>query len=1486
MGNSISSDVIKDGGSYKEWENINSKDYYNKKVDLKKLPKLNNLSNVLMHHDSYSFKGKLEDSQHFLDCFGNYETRSFNSASSVQGTIDEYFIMKKIYEKQITNDTKQTSTLLCLFESIKSQLIIHKKSFEIKNNKSNSNISNDSQLDCYELCIRNLADNGDTINNNCTSSYQIGLSSMKKVADNNNNNSKNFEKSNLNDLLISSSIGLSALAIESFANSPQYEGAVKEMFQILTAILIKSDENFDIKIVKNEQENGLFEFEINNKLKIIKGDAGLFHNISIDSPKFISYDKIIDISNKYLDKTLDDDQVEHGDLAISLLFSIHTVKRSLVGLIAVVQCLNNGTRKLLSSVETLFYKLIGNSDNSFNNLTGKEQAKLILNSLTRSCLLEQLSFVSAHSKTDCINAFSLLHDFIEAESVATLASTNLTGQSSDDVSYGSNNSLLVHDLLLILSRNIELFSIINADNDCDNIFSSGNEINKDIKPSIVGEWTGVATSLSSCEDSIPINVTIYSEDGGGIIEYSSLDMTSTLEMVMGDDKQCLYIENKVVSDQVRSKYKVAVQLHNGSLCYTSGKSVDHICCYHFQKGDSLWSCSTCQTDRSCVMCDSCYRDSNHIGHNVNQHISSGGGYCDCGDFSSISTTGCCSKHNCTDNKKNADNDYFAILDRISKSPKNSSKSSILSIKDFKSKIKTLLIGLLNQNFRKENIHASILSCLVKNIDFFIPDVTDQFKFWLKLLVENNINFIKVCESSSSSSSTIHPSSNSISGFIFCHSLFVKFNIDKEKLHELILTCMQQNNNTGFMSIYELFDNILLSYDCLYKFILDKNNKCNNLSKEIYNKMYEAIDSFIMLLYGIYLGYDDQDKSSLNIGTINMDFFKIHFKLTDSVLKQLNSLELYINTSTIDEVNEILKMELSNSYALSLSLTTIKTIIFYNFSDISNKLIIEISNRIDNLEVGVISLQQSIKTINGCNFSLDWLDLFINTIIQTKIVIMNYMISFKPPVITDVTIDNTTLGWLKCPLLSMKKSQNETIQDSDNDNTLNSSEMKELNDLGLNVGPVSSEDDKDLVINKILVGLSNKETLDDVNSLSRSLVNLAKKHVRCDQGNNINTMTYATCSALLWHFELSDEIYDLTSNNANKSIVPSKIFIDIWKLGYQKINEHLRNNSNNDENINNEEYNKIIQRSQLLLDFTPISYSSVDFNLGNWKVLSGELIRQSSSLKQKSNNSSNILSPKSSSNNLSNSFNLVAPSSPSREKTKAKNSISNSFGESIIDFILHGPDPTTIIKLLNLRDISGNLRIKGFSIGYDLYSRISFINESYDDNINGNKSGKLNFLENNMKIKPIENIYQWLPNQIALSYHKGIETYSEDGIHYLSNLNGISMEVKQDLCTIHKNMLELVILKARNVIKNFNINDTNQIITIMTTLSLLSQDYQAVDSGMLINLHIDEFILECFLLNVIEINKVSLKLMELIAFRCCTSRKSQQEFGNEIPGKIK
>lgn len=68
------------------------------------------------------------------------------------------------------------------------------------------------------------------------------------------------------------------------------------------------------------------------------------------------------------------------------------------------------------------------------------------------------------------------------------------------------------------------------------------------------------------------------------------------------------------------------------------------CGYVFKRGDIAWNCRTCQTDPTCVICDTCFHNSNHDGHEVYFHRTTPGGCCDCGDAEAWRIEGCCPLH--------------------------------------------------------------------------------------------------------------------------------------------------------------------------------------------------------------------------------------------------------------------------------------------------------------------------------------------------------------------------------------------------------------------------------------------------------------------------------------------------------------------------------------------------------------------------------------------------------------------------------------------------------------------------------------------------------------------------------------------------------------------------------------------------------------------------------------------------------------------------
>jgi hypothetical protein len=101
-------------------------------------------------------------------------------------------------------------------------------------------------------------------------------------------------------------------------------------------------------------------------------------------------------------------------------------------------------------------------------------------------------------------------------------------------------------------------------------------------------------------------------------------------------------ENETTVNVLRGLLQQAEANHVAS--DTMGGFRPRPCGYVFKRGDIAWNCRTCQTDSTCVICDNCFRHSNHDGHEVFFHRTTPGGCCDCGDAEAWKLEGCCDSH--------------------------------------------------------------------------------------------------------------------------------------------------------------------------------------------------------------------------------------------------------------------------------------------------------------------------------------------------------------------------------------------------------------------------------------------------------------------------------------------------------------------------------------------------------------------------------------------------------------------------------------------------------------------------------------------------------------------------------------------------------------------------------------------------------------------------------------------------------------------------
>jgi hypothetical protein len=81
---------------------------------------------------------------------------------------------------------------------------------------------------------------------------------------------------------------------------------------------------------------------------------------------------------------------------------------------------------------------------------------------------------------------------------------------------------------------------------------------------------------------------------------------------------------------------------------TGDQKRTNICGDIFKKGEGIYTCRDCGLDETCVMCTTCFKNSDHINHNTSFHYSYGsGGCCDCGDPEAWKTPCSCKIHAAT-----------------------------------------------------------------------------------------------------------------------------------------------------------------------------------------------------------------------------------------------------------------------------------------------------------------------------------------------------------------------------------------------------------------------------------------------------------------------------------------------------------------------------------------------------------------------------------------------------------------------------------------------------------------------------------------------------------------------------------------------------------------------------------------------------------------------------------------------------------------------
>lgn len=136
------------------------------------------------------------------------------------------------------------------------------------------------------------------------------------------------------------------------------------------------------------------------------------------------------------------------------------------------------------------------------------------------------------------------------------------------------------------------------------------------------------------------------------IIYDDIDLENENELSRTMQRACMWFQHVVCAEAIVKNLPVNTGwTESSSFCNSHIRAVtarepQRVCSRAFRAGDIVWNCKQCQMDSTCVLCQDCFRDSDHDGHDVYFYhvMTDAGGCCDCGDPGAWDPQGFCSKH--------------------------------------------------------------------------------------------------------------------------------------------------------------------------------------------------------------------------------------------------------------------------------------------------------------------------------------------------------------------------------------------------------------------------------------------------------------------------------------------------------------------------------------------------------------------------------------------------------------------------------------------------------------------------------------------------------------------------------------------------------------------------------------------------------------------------------------------------------------------------
>ncbi|GBG26017.1 E3 ubiquitin-protein ligase UBR1 [Hondaea fermentalgiana] len=135
-----------------------------------------------------------------------------------------------------------------------------------------------------------------------------------------------------------------------------------------------------------------------------------------------------------------------------------------------------------------------------------------------------------------------------------------------------------------------------------------------------------------------------------VAEDANMDNEADLSRTM--QRACMWFQHIICAEAVVSTLAPnTAWAESSAFCHAriraaTSREPQRVCSRAFRAGDIVWNCKQCQMDSTCVLCQECFRASDHEGHDVYFYhvMTDAGGCCDCGDPGAWDPSGFCNKH--------------------------------------------------------------------------------------------------------------------------------------------------------------------------------------------------------------------------------------------------------------------------------------------------------------------------------------------------------------------------------------------------------------------------------------------------------------------------------------------------------------------------------------------------------------------------------------------------------------------------------------------------------------------------------------------------------------------------------------------------------------------------------------------------------------------------------------------------------------------------